>query len=148
MNFTVSTMAQSLAAYLAPHFPGFSFYEDPNQQRTKTPCMFLQQRSADIERRQGERWLRTIRLDLTYLLDYNLPDMQQRYQSAAETLDLLMETFPYSDGTLTALMRTYDREWTIDLDAMHYKFSLKIWVEQPQTGNPMETLDYNAEVKQ
>lgn len=148
MNFTVSTMAQSLAAYLSPHFAGVSFYEDPNQQGTEPPCMFLQQRSADIERRQGGRWLRTIRLDLTYLLDYNLPDMQQRYQSAAETLDLLMETFPYSDGTLTALMRTYDREWTIDLDAMHYKFSLKIWVGQPQTGNPMETLDYNAEVKQ
>ena len=110
--------------------------------------MFLQQRYAYTKLRQARRWLRQIGLDLTYLVDYNLPNMQQLYQEAAEQLDLLMETFPYTDGATegTTLLRTYDREWRIDLDAMHYKFELQVWVEMPEDFNPMETMDYNPEV--
>lgn len=148
MNFTISTIAQSLAAYLAPSFPGVTFYEDPNQQGSPTPCMFLQQRYSYTKLRQGGRWLRQIGLDLTYLVDYNLPNMQQLYQTAAESLDLVLDTFPYTDGTTegTTLLRTYDREWRIDLDAMHFKFELQVWVELPETFNPMETMDYVPEV--
>lgn len=148
MNFTTSTIAQSLAAYLAPTFPGVTFYEDPNQQGTQTPCMFIQQRYSYIKVKTSGRFLRQIGLDLTYLVDYNLPNMQQLYQSAAETLDLVMETFPYTDGTTegTALLRTYEREWRIDLDAMHYKFELQVWVDTPEAFNPMETMTYNPEV--
>ena len=42
MNLTVTTIAKSLADYLAPCFPSVAFYEDPNQQGSRTPCMFLQ----------------------------------------------------------------------------------------------------------
>ena len=147
MNFTISTIAKSLADYLTPLFPGVTFYEDPNQQDSKPPMMFLQQRYAHIEpRRNNGYYLRRIGLDLTYLLDYNLPNMQQLYQQAAERLDLLMETFPYSDGTDTILLRTYDREWRIDLDALHYKFELQVFVEIQETAVKMETMDYNEEV--
>lgn len=148
MTFSISRVAASLAGYLAPSFPGVTFYEDPNQQGTQTPCMFLQQRYSYITVKTSGRFLRRIGLDLTYLVDYNLPNMQQLYQEAAEQLDLLMETFPYTDGTTdgTTLLRTYDREWRIDLDAMHYKFELQVWVEMPEDFNPMETMDYNPEV--
>ena len=149
MNFTISTIASSLAAYLAPTMPGVAMYEDPNQQGTQPPCMFLQQRYSYTKLRQNGRWLRQIGLDLTYLEDYNLPNMQQLYQAAAEALDLVMETFPYSDGTTegTTLLRTYNREWRIDLDALHYKFELQVWVTLPETATPMQTMDYNAEVQ-
>ena len=148
MNFTVSTIAQSLASYLAPSLPGVTFFENPNQQGSTTPCMFLQQRYSYPKLKQGGRWLRQIGLDLTYLVDYNLPNMQELYQTAAEALDLVMETFPYTDGTTeeTTLLRTYDREWRIDLDGMHYKFELQVWVELPEENIPMETMDYNPEV--
>lgn len=148
MNFTTGTIARSLADYLAPVLPGVSFYEDPNQQGTRVPCMFLQQRYSYIEKRQARRWLRRIGLDLTYLEDYNLPNMQQLYQQAAQTLDLVMETFVYSDGDSkkTTLLRTYDREWRIDLDALHYKFELRVWVELPETLTLMQTMDYHEEV--
>ena len=148
MNFTISTIAKSLADYLAPSFPGVTFYEDPNQQDSKPPMMFLQQRYAHIEpRRNNGYYLRRIGLDLTYLVDYNLPDLQQQYQQAAEQLDLRMETFPYSDGTDTALLRTYDREWRIDLDALHYKFELRVWVTIPEDSVKMETMDYDERLK-
>ena len=53
MNFTISTIAKSLADYLTPLFPGVTFYEDPNQQDSKPPMMFLQQRYAHIEPRRN-----------------------------------------------------------------------------------------------
>lgn len=146
MNFTIQTVARSLADYLAAAMTGVTFYENPNQQGTHPPCLFLQQRYSYTEKRQAGRYLRRIGLDLTYLVDYNLPDMQQLYQSAAETLDILMETFPYSDGTAQTLLRTYDREWRIDLDALHYRFELRVWVEFPEEDNPMRALEYNQEV--
>lgn len=146
MIFTVSQVGRSLADYLSPSLPGVTFYEDPNQQDTQTPCIFLQQRYSNLQLRGKRRWLRTIGLNLTYLLDFNLPDMQQRYQQAAETLDLVMEVFPYTDGEDHTLLRTYERAWRIDLDALHYDFELRMWVTQLEDFNPMETMDYNEEV--
>lgn len=146
MNFTVSTIAASLAAYLSPLFPGVTFYENPNQQGTNPPCMFLQQRYSFMKRRTSGQWLRTIGLDLTYLEDYNLPNMQQLYQAAAETLEIALDSFPYSDGTGTTTVLTYDRDSRIDLDAMHYKFELRVIVELPETETPMQTMTYNEEV--
>ena len=146
MTFTVLTIAESLADCLAPVMPDVTFFEDPNQQGSVMPCAFLQQRYSYLEKRQAGRWLRRIGLDLTCLEDYNLPDLQQRYQRTAEALDMAMETFPYSDGTETTLLRTYDREWRIDLDALHYKFELQVWVSLPEDFNPMQTMDYSEEV--
>lgn len=146
MNFTISTVAQSLSSFLAPMFPGVTFYENPNQQGTKTPCMFLQQRYSNLKLQPGGRWIRIVGLDLTYLEDYNLPNMQQLYQSAAEQLDMVMETFPYTDGTETQIIRSYDRDWRIDLDGMHYKFEIRVLVSLPNDFNPMETMDYKETV--
>ena len=142
MNLTVSTIAKSIADYLAAlpdtPFAGVAMYEDPNQQGSQPPCMFLQTRYNRLKLEMGGYWLRTLGLDLTYLLDYNLPDLQQRYQAAAEALDLVMETFPYSDGSSDGqvLLRTHDRSWTVDLDAMHYKFELRERVTLPKPDVP------------
>lgn len=108
--------------------------------------MFLQQRYSNIKPHPGGRWLRTIGVDLTYLLDYNLPDLQQQYSSAAETLDLCMEVFPYTDGTDTALLRAYDRKTDIDSDGLHYKFELRIFVEKPEDAVKMQTLSIDQKV--
>lgn len=140
MTFTIQTVARSLADYLAPVLPGVNFYEDPNQQKSGTPCAFLQQRYAHMEKHTGGRWLRRIGLDLTYLEDYNLVDLQRRYQSAAEALDMVLDTFPYSDGESTAVLRAYDREWRIDADALHYKFELRVTVSIPEDAELMQTI--------
>ena len=149
MNLTVSTISKSLADYLAPSFPGVTFYEDPNQQGSKPPMMFLQTRTNRLELETGGYWRRIMGLDLVYLLEYNLPNLQQLYQAAGETLDLLMETFPYSDGETegTALLRTYDREWNIDLDELHYRFEIRERVSIPEKYVKMQTMDYNEDLK-
>lgn len=147
MTLNISTIAQSLAAHLADKLPGVTMYADPNQQDTKCPCMFLQQRYSFITRETGTDWyLRRIGLDLTYLVDYNLPDMQRLYLQAAETLDLCMETFEYTDGNGSQLVRAYDREWRIDLDALHYKFELRERVHIPEASVKMKTMDYDEDI--
>ena len=150
MNFTITTIAVSLANYLQAYLPGVQFLEDPAQQKTQTPAIFLQQRYSSIERQVGGYWLRKIGLDLAYLEDYNLPNLQQLYLAAAETLDLCMDSFPYSDGTTdgTVNLLTYDRTWTIDLDALHYKFEIQERVTLPPAEEvKMQTIeDYTPEV--
>lgn len=146
MTFATANLAASLAAYLAPYFPGVTFYPGPNQQGTEPPCMFLQQRYNYPDLQQDGRRRLRIGLDLAYLLDYNLPNMQLQYQEAADTLNVVMETFPYSDGTDTALLRTYDKESRIDLDALHYKFEVRVWVSLPETPVMMQTMDYTEDV--
>lgn len=149
MNLTVATIARALADHLAPHFPGTAFYEDPNQQDSAMPCMFLQTRYNYLTLETGGYWRRRLGLDLTYLEDYNLPDLQRRYQRAGEELDLLLETFPYSDGETeeTVLLRTREREWRVDLDALHYQFELCERVLLPEDAVKMRTMDYGEEVR-
>lgn len=148
MNLTVSTISKSLADYLAPSFPGVTFYEDPNQQGSKPPMMFLQTRTNRLLLETGGFWRRILGVDLVYLLEYNLPDLQRRHQAAGETLDLLMEAFPYNDGITdgTVLLRTHDREWNIDLNELHYRFEVRERVALPQEHVKMETMDYEPEV--
>lgn len=149
MNFTINTIAVSLSEYLAPFLPNVMFLQNPEQQGAKMPCIFLQQRYSYITLQTGGYYQRRIGLDLTYLEDYNLPNLQELYQQAAEVLDLAMETFPYNDGTSegTVLLRTYDREWRIDLDALHYKFEIKERVSIPTNETKMKTIqELNEEV--
>lgn len=149
MTWTLTTIAQSLAAYLAPLLPGTTFYEDPNQQGTKAPCIFLQQRYANTRLYPSGRWLRTIGLDLTCLEDYNLPDLQRRYLRTAELLDEALETWPYTDEQSPAvLVRSQDRSWRIDQDALHYKFEVKAWVEAPVEAAKMETMQLKQGMKE
>lgn len=140
MTFSISLVAESLAAYLAPLFPGVIFYEDPNQQDSQVPCMFLQQRDAEISKQPASRYLRTIQLEITYLEDYNLPNLQQLYLAAAEILDENLETFPFSDGTTIALIRTYDRDWRVDEDGLHYQFAMQLFVTPEKVETPMESI--------
>ena len=152
MNFTITTLGESLADYLAPVLPDVQYNEDPAQQGVDCPCFFLQQRYAYTDRRRSTRgmFLQRIGLDLTYLEDYNLPDLQRRYLAAAEALDLEMGTIPYSDGETvgTVQLHTYERSWNIDLDALHYKFELQeIVIEPPAAEVKMQAIaEYNAEV--
>lgn len=150
MNFTITTIAQSLADYLAPVLPGVTMFEDPNQQGTTTPAMFLQQRYSYIQKQTDGYYIRRIGLDLTYLEDYNLPDLHQKYLLVAEALDLVMDTFPYSDGSAskTTRVRAYDREWRVDLDALHYKFELRERVTAKEAAELMKKMDLNITVKE
>ena len=149
MTFDLQTVAKSLADYLAPYLPGVRFYEDPNQQGSQPPMLFLQLRFGRLYKELGGYWVRHLGLDLVYLLDYNLPDLQQQYIAAGETLDQVLDTFPYSDGEETHPLQCLERSWEIDLDALHYKFELRERVTLPAPETPtMQTLELHQTVKE
>lgn len=142
-------LTRSLADYLAPDLPGVTFYDNPNQQGTKMPAMFLQRTRAKIAMKMGGRFLRQLGLDLVCLVDYNQVDMDDQYARAADVLDELMETFPYSSGGdgKSILLRTYERNWGIQDGALHYKFDLKLWVSRSEDAVLMQSIQtYTEEV--
>lgn len=142
MTFTMQALTRSLADYLAPALPGFTFYDNPNQQGTQTPAIFLQRTRAKITKRLGGRFLRQLGLDLVCLADYNVSDMDDQYTAAADVLDELLDTFPYRSGEdgESALLRTYERNWYIQDDALHYKFDLKLWVSRGEDEALMRSI--------
>lgn len=148
MTFTMQALTRSLADYLAPALPGFTFYDNPNQQGTKTPAVFLQRTRAKITKRLGGRFLRQLGLDLVCLVEYDLPDMEDQYTAAADVLDELLDTFPYRGGEdESALLRTCERNWYIQDNALHYKFDLKLWVSRGEDDALMRSIQsYTEEV--
>lgn len=142
MTFTMPALSRSLANYLAPSLPNVHFYADPNQQDTQIPALFLRQTHAKITKKTGDRFLRRLGLDLVYLEETNLVDTESRLQAAADVMDRMMETFPYSDGKeKPVLLRTYDRHWEITDDGtLHYKFQLQLWLTCTEDGVLMQLI--------
>lgn len=142
MNYTVETIADALAAHLAPVLPGVSFYKNLNQQEMKKPCIFLQQQYGSIKPETGGYFLRTIGLDLI-CMEEEEKDLQERYQKTAETLDLHLKTFPYTDGIQSepVLLRPEKREWKVEEDGLHYRFELRERVTIPKTEVKMQTIE-------
>lgn len=149
MIFTMQALTRSMAGYLATDLPGVTFYDNPNQQGTKTPSMFLQRTRAKIAMKMGGRFLRQLGLDLICLVDYNQVDMEDQCTRIADILDELMETFPYSseEGGKSILLRTYERNWSIQDNELHYKFDLKLWVSRGEDAALMRSIQvYHEEV--
>lgn len=147
MTFQTADFIGSLAAYLHPHFPGVSIYSNPNQQGTKTPCFFVGVHIAREEERIGGGRIRTYPVELFYLEAYNLPDLDDRYRSAAEKLDGLMELVPYSSGGEgPQLLRTSGREWQIELGSLRYSFELQVAEQRERKGPYVQDVDYREEV--
>lgn len=164
MIFTIETLAHSLADYLAPELPGVAFYSSPSQQGSQ-PAMFLRLTNARIAKKIGGRLLRTLGLDLVCTADFNQTDLDDQYVRIADTLDQMIETFPYcgrigeesalartyadvaGDNLQTALLRTYERRWDIVDSVLHYKFDLKLWVSKAEDALLMQSIEsYNEEV--
>lgn len=148
MTITMQGITRSLADYLAPVLPDAAFYDNPNQQGTRLPALFLRRTKAKITQKPGGRFLRQLGLDLVCLVDYNQVDMDDRYTRTADILDEYLETFPYRGaGGASALLRTYERNWYIQDDALHYKFDLKLWVSREEDAVLMRSIQsYTEEV--
>lgn len=149
MTITMQALSGSLAAWLAPELPGVAFYDNPNQQGTRPPALFLQRTNARIAKKMGNRFLRTLGLDLVYLEDFNQVGMADRYTAAADILDEVLDTFPYTsgEGGERVLLRTYERRWDIIDSVLHYKFDLKLWVSRTEDAILMQSIQtYTEEV--
>ena len=149
MIFTMPDLSRSLANYLAPQLPGVSFYADPNQQGTKSPALFIRQTFAKIAPQTGGLVLRRLGLDLVYLDRFYTVDMESRLQAAADVMDLMLETFPYSaeEGEKPVRLRAYDRRWEITDSTLHYKLELRLRLTKAEDTALMQSIqELNMEV--
>ncbi len=150
MTFTMPALARSLADYLAPELPGTTFYASPNQQGTRSPALFLRQTTARLSPQSSGVFLRRLGLDLVYQEQFHTVQEDSRLQAAADVMDQLLETFPYSTecGGPPAVLRTYDRHWEITGNALHYKFQLRLRLTRAEDAALMQSIqELNMEVR-
>lgn len=136
-DFTTQAVVTALSDLLGELFPGKTVYANPKQQGTKTPAFFITFMPSNIKKQVGNRWMREIGVDLVYQTKFDLPDLNDRYLAVAEMLDTALELFPMADGPV----RTYNRKWFVELDALHYQFKIMCRVSNPVSTTPMQTID-------
>lgn len=144
MMFTLTQLVDSIGGVLRESYPDISVYSNPNQQGTDVPCFFVFFMPTEMENRVGRRSLRNVGIDVVYLVERNDPDAYDQLVSVADRLDLELEFISYRDGKL----RTYDREWKIDEDELHYQFTVKAVVSYPDDTPAIESAEsYEGGIK-
>ena len=124
MIFTIDNLINSLAGMLKSKY-NYSVYANPNQQGTKYPCFFIIQITSTIESQPSGRFYRDLGFDIVFVQQRNIVNGYDEIRKIAEYLDENLEILDYSDGTETTKIRTYDREWSIEDDELHYKVHIK-----------------------
>ena len=88
--------------------------------------------------------MRNIGIDIVYQVENSDPDVYDQLVSVADQLDYALEFISCEDVKL----RTYDREWKIDEDEMHYQFTVKAVVSYPDDTPQIESIEsYEGGVK-
>ena len=139
MNYTLSDVNQAIADAVVSAIPGVTVYDNPNQQDTKLPAVFINYRGEQPTKRGiDNRWTQTLKFDLSYTVDYNLPNMNDLYRAAAELLADALTELQYADGVK---LRTLNHSWHIESgDALHYQFDVPVRMMKPYSPNYMQTM--------
>lgn len=137
-KITNSLISSALSDVLALNFPDSTIYDNPNQQNTELPAWFINYiPGSSIKKAIDNRYWRSLHIDLVYLLEYDLPDVYDQYREAAEKLDEVLELFTYTQDEQSYLIRTYDRNWRMDLSALHYELRLDLRVSLDKPKDPV-----------
>lgn len=145
-EYTPDGINQALAAAILAAIPGVHIYDNPNQQGTKLPAVFISYRGDQpIQRQIGGRWMQTLKFDLSYMVELNLPDTGDQYRTAAAALDDTLDTLVMADGST---LLTTKRSWHTDLDALHYQLDLPVRLKRPYTPAPMRTMTLEEKINE
>lgn len=144
MIFTLERLLDSICGVLKENYPDIPTYSNPSKQGTSVPCFFVFFMPTDTENRIGRRFMRNIGIDIVYLVENSDPDIYDQMIYVADRLDFILEFIPCEDGKL----RTYDREWKIDEDELHYQFTVKAVVSYPDNTPRIESAEsYEGGIK-
>lgn len=149
MIFTIGNLMDSLAAILKSEYPNYRVYIGPNQQGTSLPCFFLFLMPSTIEDHVDERYYRDLGIDVVFVQQRNTANGNAQLQEVQEFLDSSLDLIPYSDGSGTVLLHTYEREASTEDQELHYKFHIRERLYIPKKENPMMELEENnARIKE
>ena len=122
------TVHKSFATVLKRITPNATIFDNPNQQGTKLPAWFIIHREpVKIEREINAAWL-VYSIDLCYLLEYNTTRLFDDYAASADLLNAELIYLPIY-GTPGVVTHVYDREWSLELDALKYSTTLRFRVK-------------------
>lgn len=112
-------------------------YLSPMQQETLYPAWFIEfMPNNELNRATVKRYMRTLNLDIIYIEDRSKPNLYIDYVNQADLLDEKFAPpfldFPYTytdiagvERTAYTKLRVFNRKWTIDPNALHYKFTIE-----------------------
>ena len=149
MIYSIEYLIRSVAAQLATAFPGTLVHDSPTQQKSGYPCFYIFIRPSDIRDQLSARDMRNISLDVVYVQERNAPDANTELYRVAETLDEILDTVPYSDGSGDdpVLLHTHERDYSIDDQELHYRLRISQRVSKPVEHIPMQTEETDVQVK-
>ena len=148
MIFTLEKLIDSIIGMLKQNFPGIKAYSNPNQQGTNPPCFFVFFMPSSMESEMDRRIRRVIGIDIVYLTKRNIPDAYDQLNAVADKLDEVMERIAYVNGEVSAELWPSEREWKIDDGELHYQFTLKVIVSNPDNSPIIDSMEqYKGGVK-
>ena len=149
MIYSIEYMIRSVAARLRSAFPGVDIHDSPTQQKSGYPCFYIFLRPSDIRDQLSARDMRNISLDVVYVQERNTPDANTELYGIADTLDEILDTVPYSDGSGEdpVPLHTHERDYSIDDQELHYRLRISQRVSKPVEHIPMQTEETDVQVK-
>ncbi|RKD33091.1 phage tail terminator family protein [Lacrimispora algidixylanolytica] len=145
MTFTIEKLIGSIIGVLKEQYPDIQVYSNLSHQSPEIPCFFLSLMPVETENRIGRRLMRKISIDVVFMGERGNQDESSQLTSIADRLDLSLEYIPYETGKL----RTYNREWKIDNEELHYQFTVKVTMSYPDDTPLIESLEtYKGGVNQ
>ena len=149
MIYSIEYMIRSVAARLRSAFPGVDIHDSPTQQKSGYPCFYIFLRPSDIRDQLSARDMRNVSLDVVYVQERNTPDANTELYGIADTLDEILDTVPYSDGSGEdpVPLHTHERDYSIDDQELHYRLRISQRVSRPVEHIPMQTEETDVQVK-
>ncbi|MDR0817959.1 MAG: hypothetical protein LBN43_00070 [Oscillospiraceae bacterium] len=127
-NVTLETITQALARAIKNVLgENFCVYSSPTVQGD-LPCVYITFiPTSGVKHNRVGHALRYIMVDLVYLSDFNLPNLDDEYSGVVDGFDNVFEFFSFTDtDDNTHILRTRDRTWNYDRSGLHYKFRLDL----------------------
>lgn len=139
-EYTLEAVNKAIASAVAAAVPDAvgHIYDSPRQQSTGLPAVFLNYRGEQgLKKQIGNRWLQTLRMDIVYLVEPNLPNEGSLLRDAAGALDYALETLAVGGERIRAL----NRQWHTERGELHYQLDLRLRLSMPHSADRMETMD-------
>lgn len=152
--FSIVRMLYSIAYLLKSEFPDIPIYIDPKQQGVDVPCFFIQLIGSGQHMKMeiGKMATYNLQFDVSYLTDYNANDKYSDYYNVIDKLDVLLCNVAYvnDEGERLASFGIHTRDYTTDLQALHYRFKTAVrvrLVSDEGEGELLRELIYKLTIK-
>ncbi|MEY8339080.1 DUF6838 family protein [Lachnospiraceae bacterium 62-35] len=149
MIFSSQNIMKSLSKLLQERYPAYPVYTILNRQEMTYPCFILSLISSTLENQIGNRLFCNLCMEIVFVQQHGSASGEEEITDIIDCLDEVLELIPYSDGESTALIRSYERQWRIENEELHYQFHIKNRMSLVEKENLMKELEgNNASIKQ